>query len=382
MSTLESYLQLMVDKSATDLLFSTGAPPSLKIEGEMLAVHKNRLEPGVVAKLAHGLMSVEQRRDFERDLECNLGLTQPDIGRFRINVFKQKGEVSMVIRFIKANIPTVRELHLPAVLEELILVKKGLLLVVGSSGAGKSTTLASMLDHRNIHHAGHILTIEDPIEYCFEHKKSIVDQREVGLDTHSYRSALREVVRESPDVVVIGEARDRDTMEAAITYADTGHLCVTTLHAVNAYQAMDRIINLFPHEMRDQILMDLSLNLNAIVSQRLLPSKSGKRVPAMEVMIVTPYISDLIRSGDFHKVKEAMAKGGGHESMLTFDQSLYALFKAGKVELHTALDYADSRSDLEWKINFGGGIGELHRDTEAEELTMPGTAPLSPSSRR
>jgi len=345
-------------------------------------VHKNRLEPGVVAKLAHGLMSVEQRRDFERDLECNLGLTQPDIGRFRINVFKQKGEVSMVIRFIKANIPTVRELHLPAVLEELILVKKGLLLVVGSSGAGKSTTLASMLDHRNIHHAGHILTIEDPIEYCFEHKKSIVDQREVGLDTHSYRSALREVVRESPDVVVIGEARDRDTMEAAITYADTGHLCVTTLHAVNAYQAMDRIINLFPHEMRDQILMDLSLNLNAIVSQRLLPSKSGKRVPAMEVMIVTPYISDLIRSGDFHKVKEAMAKGGGHESMLTFDQSLYALFKAGKVELHTALDYADSRSDLEWKINFGGGIGELHRDTEAEELTMPGTAPLSPSSRR
>jgi len=382
MSTLESYLQLMVDKSATDLLFSTGAPPNLKIEGEMLAVHKNRLEPGVVAKLAHGLMSVEQRRDFERDLECNLGLTQPDIGRFRINIFKQKGEVSMVIRFIKANIPTVRELHLPAVLEELILVKKGLLLVVGSSGAGKSTTLASMLDHRNIHHAGHILTIEDPIEYCFEHKKSIVDQREVGLDTHSYRSALREVVRESPDVVVIGEVRDRDTMEAAITYADTGHLCVSTLHAVNAYQAMDRIINLFPHEMRDQILMDLSLNLNAIISQRLLPSKSGKRVPAMEVMIVTPYISDLIRSGDFHKVKEAMAKGGGHESMLTFDQSLYALFKSGKVELHTALDYADSRSDLEWKINFGGGIGELHRDTEAEELTMPGTAPSSPASRR
>jgi len=380
MSTLESYLQLMVDKSATDLIFSTGAPPSVKIEGEMLAVHKNRLEPGVVAKLAHGLMSVEQRRDFERDLECNLGLTQPDIGRFRVNIFKQKSEVSMVIRFIKANIPTVRELHLPTVLEELILVKKGLLLVVGSSGAGKSTTLASMLDHRNIHHAGHILTVEDPIEYCFEHKKSIVDQREVGLDTHSYRSALREVVRESPDVVVIGEVRDRDTMEAAITYADTGHLCVSTLHAVNAYQAMDRIINLFPHEMRDQILMDLSLNLNAIISQRLLPSKSGKRVPAMEVMIVTPYISELIRKGDFHKVKEAMAKGGGHESMLTFDQSLYALFKAGKVELHTVLDYADSRSDLEWKINFGGGIGELHRDTEAEELTMPGTMP--PSSRR
>ncbi|MDQ7074634.1 MAG: PilT/PilU family type 4a pilus ATPase [Gammaproteobacteria bacterium] len=377
MSALESYLQLMVDKNATDLLFSTGAPPSLKIEGEMVAVHKNRLEPGVVAKLAHGLMSVEQRRDFERELECNLGLSQPDIGRFRINVFKQKGEVSMVIRFIKARIPTVKELHLSSVLEELILVKKGLLLVVGSSGAGKSTTLASMLDHRNIHHAGHILTIEDPIEYCFEHKKSIVDQREVGLDTHSYRSALREVVRESPDVVVIGEVRDRDTMEAAITYADTGHLCVTTLHAVNAYQAMDRIINLFPHEMRDQILMDLSLNLNAIISQRLLPSKSGKRVPAMEVMIVTPYISELIRKGDFHKVKEAMAKGGGHESMLTFDQSLYALFKSGKVELHTALDYADSRSDLEWKINFGGGIGELHRDTEAEELTMPGTSPSS-----
>ncbi|MDQ7017203.1 MAG: PilT/PilU family type 4a pilus ATPase [Gammaproteobacteria bacterium] len=377
MSALESYLQLMVDKSATDLLFSTGAPPSLKVEGEMVAVHKNRLEPGVVAKLAHGLMSVEQRRDFERELECNLGLSQPDIGRFRINVFKQKGEVSMVIRFIKAKIPTVKELHLPSVLEKLILVKKGLLLVVGSSGAGKSTTLASMLDHRNIHHAGHILTIEDPIEYCFEHKKSIVDQREVGLDTHSYRSALREVVRESPDVVVIGEVRDRDTMEAAITYADTGHLCVSTLHAVNAYQAMDRIINLFPHEMRDQILMDLSLNLNAIISQRLLPSKSGKRVPAMEVMIVTPYISELIRKGEFHKVKEAMAKGGGHESMLTFDQSLYALFKSGKVELHTALDYADSRSDLEWKINFGGGIGELHRDTEAEELTMPGTTPSS-----
>jgi twitching motility protein PilU len=263
----------------------------------------------------------------------------------------------MVIRFIKSKIPKIDELALPQVLKSLVNEKNGLILMVGATGSGKSTTLAAMIDHRNSTAPGHILTIEDPIEFVYEHNKCIVGQREIGLDTHSYENALREAMREAPDVILIGEIRDLETMEAGITYADTGHLCLSTLHAVNANQALDRIINLFPPEQKNQILMDLSLNLRAIISQRLVPAKNGGRVAAVEVMINTPYISELIRKGEMGGIKEIMEKSG-KSGMQTFDQSLFGLFKAGRIELQDALSYADSRTNLEWKINFGGGVGE------------------------
>jgi len=355
MAGIDPYLQRMADKGASDLYFTTGAPPAMRIEGETWPVGKQPLEKGVTAKLAYGLMSEQQRADFERDLEINLGFTREGIGRFRVNAYYQRGEVSLVIRYIKSDIPEIAMLNLPPILEDLMLEKKGLMLVVGSTGSGKSTTLASMLDHRNRTKTGHILTIEDPIEYMFTHRKAIVGQREVGLDTHSYDNALREAMREAPDVIMIGEVRDRKTMEAAISYADTGHLCLSTLHAVNAYQALDRVINMFPPEAKNQILMDLSLNLKAVISQRLVPAKNGGRVPAVEVMLNTSYISELIREGRIHELREAMTKGS-RDGMQTFDQSLFDLYKRGEVELPIALDNADSRTDLEWRINFGGGV--------------------------
>jgi twitching motility protein PilU len=371
MSSLDTYLKHMADKNASDLYFTTGAPPSMKVEGETHPISKKRLEPGTVKAIAYEIMDERQQRDFEERLEMNLGLTVEGVGRYRVNIYRQRGEVAMVIRYIKANIPDIKTLNLPDVLGELIGEKKGLILVVGSTGSGKSTTLASMLDHRNSAKTGHILTIEDPIEYVFEHKRSILGQREVGLDTLSYENALREAMREAPDVIMIGEVRDRRTMEAAIAYADTGHLCLSTLHAVNAYQALDRIINMFPPDAKNQILMDLSLNLRGIISQRLVPGKKGLRVPAVEIMLGGGYISELIREGEIHKIKDAMTRGS-KEGMQTFDQSLFELFKTNKVELNTALDFADSRSDLEWKINFGGGVGEINRSHGSDQIAAPG----------
>jgi twitching motility protein PilU len=372
MAGIDPYLQRMADKGASDLYFTTGAPPAMRVDGETWPVGKQPLETGVTAKLAYSLMTAEQRAEFERELELNLGFTREGVGRFRVNVYYQRGEVSLVIRYIKSEIPDIRSLHLPPVLEELMNERKGLILVVGSTGSGKSTTLASMLDQRNRTQTGHILTIEDPIEYVFGHRRSIVGQREVGLDTHSYDNALREAMREAPDVIMIGEVRDRQTMEAAISYADTGHLCLSTLHAVNAYQALDRMINMVPPEGKNQILMDLSLNLKAVVSQRLVPSTRGARVPAVEVMLNNPYISELIRDGRIHELREAMAKAS-RTGMQTFDQSLFQLFKRNQVELQTALDNADSRTDLEWRINFGGGVDT--GDASAAATTGGGDGP-------
>jgi len=363
------YLKLMADKGASDLFFTTGAPVSMKIEGDTRSVGKSPLEPGIVKQIAYSIMSDEQKEDFARDLEMNLGMSLKDIGRFRINIYLQRGEVSMVIRYIKAKIPSMDELNLPEKLKELISLKKGLVLVVGSTGSGKSTTLASMINHRNETTTGHILTIEDPIEFSFNHMRSIVGQREVGLDTRSYSNALREAMREAPDVIMIGEARDEETMKAALSYADTGHLCLTTLHSVNANQTLDRILSFFSRDESNQILMDMSLNLKAIVSQRLIQSRDGKRVAAVEILINTPYISELIRKGEFNEIKEVMEKGAT-EGMQTFDQSLYELFKNGKIDLKSALNNADSRSNLEWRINFGGEK-EIDKGAESEAMEFP-----------
>lgn len=366
--TVSPYLKLMAEKAASDLFFTTGAPVCMKLNGVTQKVSKSPLQPGTVKKIAYEIMSDQQIKEFEMTKEMNLGISIVGGGRYRVNIYYQRGEVSLVIRYIKHEIPTLDKLGLPEVLRALVMKQNGLILVVGSTGSGKSTSLASMIEHRNTLESGHILTIEDPIEYIFTHKKSIIGQREVGLDTLSYDNALREAMREAPDVIMIGEVRDRLTMEAAMSYADTGHLCLTTLHAVNANQALDRIINFFPTDARNQILMDLSLNLAGIISQRLVPSTDGGRLPAVEVLINTPYIAELIRKGDFGEIKEVMEKGAA-VGMQTFDQCLHDLFKMEKITLDDALNFADSRSNLEWQINFGGGVKSVG-EREDDELMM------------
>ena len=372
---LQPYLKLMSEQQASDMYFTTGAPVSVRIDGSMRPVGKSMLNPGMTKKLAYDLLSPAQIKDFEKNMELNLGVSYTDLGRFRINIYMQRGEVSMVIRYIKADIPSIDELGLPNVYKSMMMRKKGLVLVVGATGMGKSTSLASMLDHRNMTETGHILTIEDPIEFMFRHKKCIVGQREVGLDTLSFDNALREAMREAPDVIMIGEVRDRDAMESALRYADTGHLCLTTLHATNADQTLDRLLNFFPSDAHNQVLMDLSLNLNCILAQRLVKTEEGGRVAAVEVLVNTPYISKLIRDGNFNEIKEIMSKGN-ESGMMTFDQSLFELFKSGKIDLKTALANADSSSDLEWKINFGGGSKELEGKAEKHE---PLEFPSSPA---
>jgi len=370
---LQPYLKLMAERGGSDIFFTTGAPVSMNIEGKMHPIGKTSLEPGMTRDLAYSIMDENQKMGFEATLEMNLGMSLKDIGRFRINVYTQRGEVSMVIRYIKSDVPSLDELNLPAKLKDLVSKRKGLVLVVGATGSGKSTTLASMINFRSENMPGHILTIEDPIEYMFDHKRSIVGQREVGLDTLSYENALREAMREAPDVIMIGEVRDRETMEAAIQYADTGHLCITTLHSVNANQTLDRILSFFPPDSRNQILMDLSMNLQAVISQRLVTGLEGKRIAAIEILINSPYISELIRKGEFHEIKEIMEKGEA-DGMQTFDQSLYTLFQEGKIDIKTALSYADSRSNLEWKINFGGGVKEM--DEAKHDQTLQFNADL------
>ncbi len=355
-ASLYLYLKHMAAANASDLFLSAGARASIKVDGQLRSIQKEPLKPGKVKAIVAEVIDELQTAEFEQNLELNLGISLPD-GRFRVNVFMQRGEVSLVARYIKHEIPSLAKLNMPLILESLIQERKGLVLVVGSTGSGKSTTIASMINHRNKTSAGHILTVEDPIEYSFTHIKSIVSQREVGVDTLSYDNALREALREAPDVIMIGEIRDQTTMEAALKFADTGHLSISTLHAVNAYQALDRMLHLFSEGAKNQVLMDLSMNLNAIVSLRLMPglSESGRCV-ATEVMINSPRISELIRSGDFYEIKAVMEKGG-ESGMQTFDQSITDLYKKGKISMETALNYADSKTDLEWKLNFGGDDG-------------------------
>jgi len=353
--TLDPYLRLLSERGGSDLFFSVGAAPQVKIEGELRAVGQEKLAPGSVKKMIYPMLNEEQVSRFEKDLELNLALSLEGRGRFRVNVFVQRGEVSLVIRHIKEKVPSFEDLGLPLALRDLVMEKHGLILVVGATGSGKSSTLSAMLDYRIRNVSGHVLTIEDPMEFAFTHSKSIVNQREVGVDTRSYAAALKEAMREAPDVIMIGEVRDREAMNHAIAFADTGHLCVTTLHSTNSHQALDRILRFFPPEARDQLLMDISLTLIAIVSQRLVMGVNGRRLPANEILMNTGYISDLIKRGRVDEIPEIMANGGV-AGMQTFDHALFDLFQQGLISREEALRQCDSRRDMEWRMNFGGDL--------------------------
>src|SRR5476651_1610375 len=313
--------RLMVEKKASDLFFTSYAPVKIKIEGQIFPVNKQILSPDMVKQAAYGLMNAEQIEYFEEELEIDFAISEPGLGRFRVNVFHQRGFPAMVLRYITAEMPKLEDLGMPDILKDLVMLKRGMILMVGAAGAGKSTTLAAMINYRNETSSDHILTIEDPIEFLHSNKKSIVNQREVGLDTKSFSRALRSAVRASPDVILVGEIRDRETMESAIALAGTGHLCIATLHANNCAETLDRIINMFPRDQHNQIFLDLSQYLRAILSQRLVHSKTGTRVAASEVMMNTPYISDLIKQGDVIGVKEAI-RTGTERGMLSFDSAL------------------------------------------------------------
>eukprot|EP01034_Spumella_vulgaris_P038763 gene38763-47873_t len=365
-----NFLNLMVEKAGSDLFFSVGAPVNVKIEGITHPLKMPALLPGQVKQLAYSIMNERQISEFEAKQEMNLSISAENLGRFRVNVFVQRGETGMVVRYIKNKIPPLAALGLPPVLEKLVMLKRGLVLVTGATGSGKSTTLASMLNFRNENTTGHILTIEDPLEFLHSHKLSVVDQREVGIDTQSYEEALKNALREAPDVIMIGEIRDRNTMKQAIAYAETGHLCLSTLHANNANQAMERVINFFPEDAHHQLLMDLSLNLAGVVSQRLIPGLHEKLVPAVEVMLTSPYIADLIGKGEFSGIKEAM----GHSTeigMCTFDQALYKLYTEGRIALDEALHNADSRTDLALRVRLAAGVNT----SDAGDLTIEPTSP-------
>ncbi|MCP1728397.1 twitching motility protein PilU [Natronospira proteinivora] len=346
------YLKLMADKKASDLYITANAPVKMRLEGKMASVGKTVLTPDLVEEVVMSVLSERDRRILEVDLEVDFALSEKGVGRFRGNAFNQRGQLAMVLRYIPSSVPQLDGLGLPEVLKEVSLTSRGLVLMCGSTGSGKSTTLAAMINHRNQHANDHILTIEDPIEYTHKHGKSIINQRELHQDTLSYAKALRSALREAPDVIQIGEIRDRETMEACIQLAGTGHLAISTLHSNNAHQTLDRIVNLFPKELHSQVFMDLSLNLRAVISQRLVQGTDGKRVAACEVMINTAYIQELILKGQIETLADAM-EDSNEPGMQTFDESLNRLYQDGRISLEEALNNADSRANLEAKINFG-----------------------------
>ena len=370
---LRDYLQFMVMKNASDLYLTVGALPTARVEGALTPLEATPLTPERTREIAHQIMDEQQRRDFERNPEMNLALSISGVGRFRVNIFRQRGQIGLVIRAIKTHIPDWRSLGLPPILTRLVMQKRGLVLFVGGTGSGKSTSLASLIDYRNSRAAGHIITIEDPIEFMHTHKKSIVNQREVGVDTLSYEEALKNALRQAPDVILIGEIRSRETMEYAIAFAETGHLCLSTLHANNANQALDRIIHFFPEDRHRQLLLDLSLNLRGIVSQRLIPTVDGRRTVAVEVLLGTPLVSDLILKGEVHKLKEVMEKSE-NLGMQTFDAALYRLYKEGRISLEEALRNADSQNNLRLRISLEErGPREAPAAQPAPAAGAPGT---------
>ncbi|MBK7251996.1 MAG: PilT/PilU family type 4a pilus ATPase [Gammaproteobacteria bacterium] len=344
--------KLMVEKKASDLFFTSNAPIKIKIEGQIFPINKQILSPETVRQAACGLMNAAQLEQFQRDLELDFAISEPGLGRFRVNVFQQRGNPAMVLRYITADMPRLDELGLPDIMSDLIMMKRGLVLLVGATGSGKSTSLAAMINYRNENSSDHIVTIEDPIEFLHTNKRSIVNQREVGLDTHSYARALRGVMRAAPDVILIGEVRDRESMEAAISLSGTGHLVLATLHANNCAETLDRIINMFPREQHTQIFLDLSQYLRAILAQRLVPGKDARRVAAVEVMLNTPHIAELVKKGDVMAIKEAIF-ASSERGIQSFDMALLALYRQGRVELEEALANADSRTNLEARVNFG-----------------------------
>lgn len=356
---IKEWLRTLAEQGGSDLYLSTGAPPCAKFDGQLKPISSTVLTPGKIAEIAAEIMDDTQRDDFKRDLELNLAISIPDVGRFRINVFNQRNEVSIVARYIVTDIPRWQDLGLPPVLTDLIMRKRGLILFVGATGSGKSTSLAAMIDYRNSNSAGHIVTIEDPVEFVHRHKRSIVNQREVGVDTRSWHNALKNTLRQAPDVILIGEIRDQETMEHAMSFAETGHLCISTLHANNANQALDRIINFFPEERRAQLLLDLSLNLQAFVSQRLIPNIEGGRACAVEVLLGTPTVKELIYRGDIAAIKEVMSKSED-AGMQTFDGALFHLYKMGKITEDEALRNADSANNLRLRLKLASqeGVGD------------------------
>ena len=349
---IKPMLKLMAEKKASDLFFTSNSPVKIKIEGLIYPINKQVLSAELVREIAHSLMSAEQLEHFQNDLEIDFAISEPGVGRFRAAVFHQRGYPALVLRYISVDTPKLDQLGLPDTLRELAMLKRGLVLMVGATGAGKSTTLAAMINHRNENCSDHILTIEDPIEFLHQNRKAIVNQREVGLDTRTFARALRASMRAAPDVILIGEIRDRETMEAAITLAGTGHLCIATLHANNCAETLDRIINMFPRDQHAQIFLDLSQYLRAIVSQRLVRGRNNKRCAAVEVMLNTPHIQDLIKKGDVIGVKEAMF-ASNERGIQNYDIALLHLYKEGRIDIEEALNNADSRTNLEARINFG-----------------------------
>jgi twitching motility protein PilU len=357
----KEYLKILADNDGSDLYLTVEAPPVGKIEGTLRPLEKVRLTPTRIKEIAYSLMNEDQQKAFERVSEMNLAISEPGVGRFRVNIFKQRNSFALVIRNIKIDIPNADKLGLPAILRKSIMEKRGLVLFIGGTGSGKSTSLAALIDYRNANASGHIITIEDPIEYLHPHKRSLINQREVGVDTMSYEDALKNALRQAPDVILIGEIRSRETMEHALAFAETGHLCLSTLHANNSNQALDRIINFFPEERRNQLLLDLSLNLKAFVSQRLVPTIDGKRTAAIEILLGTELVRDLIKKGDVHSIKEAMEKSE-NVGMQTFDSHLLKLFKEGTISLEEALRNSDSPNNLKLKIKLSSGLGTSSPD--------------------
>ena len=354
----EQLLKLMVHKNASDLFITAGVAPSLKVHGKITPVTQSSLTPTQAREIVYSIMTPAQREEFDRTHECNFAISASGIGRFRVSAFQQRNHAGMVLRKIETKIPTIEELKLPKIMHELAMTKRGLVIFVGATGSGKSTSLASIIGYRNANSTGHIVSIEDPIEYIHQHGSCIVTQREVGIDTESFEMALKNTLRQAPDVILIGEIRTRETMDHAIAFAETGHLCLATLHANNANQALDRIINFFPEDRRNQLLMDLSLNLKGMVAQQLIPTPDGKgRRVACEVLINTPLAADMIRKGEVHTLKELMAKSR-QLGMQTFDQALYELYKEGEITYEDALTHADSANELRLMIKLGDSSGD------------------------
>ena len=378
--SFEECLRVLVEKEGSDLYYSTGAPPSAKFYGTLNQLSDVPMEPGEIEKIANSIMSEDQRAEFEHNPECNLAISREGLGRYRVNIFKQRNEYSMVIRRLGDSLPNHKDLGLPPVLPKLIMSKLGLILFVGGTGSGKSTSLAALIDYRNTKSKGHIITIEDPVEFTHPHKGCIVNQREVGTDTNSWEEALANTLRQAPDVILVGEIRHQETMEHAMAFAETGHLCLSTLHANNANQAMDRIINFFPEERHNQLLQDLSLNMRGIISQRLVKTVDGKRAAAIEILLGTPRAADLIAKGDVGSLKELMEKSG-EQGMQTFDMALFKLYKEGKITLEDALKNADSKNNLRLRLTLAKNAAGKN-DGDEKKTDGPRLEAAAPAAAR